>query len=152
MEQSGVCVMLQKIALQPEVDDRLAASFLIKAILVVKNDASRNWSFSQLLPLKSHHYALLASTGDAALRLVKHIKPDLFILDYYLLDMDGLELYRQLHATKELKDIPAIIVGADLLQDVAWKVDTHHLVILSKPFSVDELLRIMIRVELSAAK
>ena len=144
--------MLQKIALQPEVDDRLATSFLIKTILVVKNDATRNWSFSQLLPLKSHHYALLATTGDAALQLVKHIKPDLFILDYYLLDMDGLELYRQLHATKELKDIPAIIVGADLLQDVAWKVDTHHLVILSKSFSVDELLRIMIRVELSASK
>ena len=144
--------MLQKIALQPAVDDRLARSYLIKFILVVKNDATRNWSFSQLLPLKSHHYALLASTGHAALQLVKHIKPDLFILDYYLLDMDGLELYRQLHATKELKDIPAIIVGADLLQDVAWKVDTHQLVILSRSFSVDELLRIMIRVELSAAK
>jgi hypothetical protein len=61
-------------------------------------------------------------------------------------------LYRQLHATKELENIPAIIVGADLLQDVAWKACTHHLVILSKPFSVDELLRIMIRVELSASK
>jgi len=32
--------MLQKIALQPEVDDRLAASFLIKTILVVKNDTT----------------------------------------------------------------------------------------------------------------
>src|SRR5215467_7719681 len=124
--------MLQEIALQPEVDDRLAASFLIKTILVVKNDATRNWPSSQILSLKSHHYALLASTGDAALRLVRHIKPDLFILDYYLLDMDGLELYRQLHATKGLEDIPTIIVGADLLKDVAREVDTQHLVILSK--------------------
>jgi len=32
------------------VDDRLAASFLIKTILVVKNDTTRNWPFSQLLP------------------------------------------------------------------------------------------------------
>ncbi len=144
--------MLQKIALQPEADARLVTSFLVKTILVVKNDAARNWSFSQLLPLKPHHYALLASTGDAALRLVKNIKPDLFILDYSLPDMDGLELYRQLHATKELQDVPAIIVDADLLEGGAWKDDTHRLVILSKPFSVDELLRIMTRLELSASK
>jgi len=152
MELPRMYVMLQKIALQPEADVHLVTSLLTKTILVVKNDATRNWPFSQHLPLKSHHYALLASTADAALRLVKQIKPDLFILDYYLLDMDGLELYRQLHETKGLEDIPAIIVGADLLQDVAWKVDTHHLVILSKSFSIDELLRIMTRVELSASK
>src|SRR5437868_14093353 len=71
------CDMLQKIALQPEADARLVTSLLIKTILVVKNDATRNWPFSQHLPLKSPHYALLASSGDAALRLVKQIKPDL---------------------------------------------------------------------------
>src|SRR5215471_1522829 len=143
--------MFQKKAFQPEVYDRIAASFLIKTILIVKNNATGDRSCSQLLSLQPHHYALLASSGSAALRLIKHIKPDLFLLDYHLQDMNGLELYKQLHATKELEDVPAIIVGAHVLQDGTWGVEPHQLVILSKTFSLNELLRIIIKGELSAA-
>src|SRR5215467_7894405 len=120
--------MFQKKAFQPEVYDRIAASFLIKTILVAKNNVTGDRSFSQLLSLQPHHYALLASSSSAALRLVKHIKPDLFLLDYNLQDMNGLKLYRQLHAIKELEDVPAIIVGANLLQDGTCGVETHQLV------------------------
>jgi CheY-like chemotaxis protein len=145
-------VMVHKITLKSNMHDHLASSFLIMTVLIVKNDATGGRSFSQLLFLQSHRYALLASSGSAALRLVKHIRPDLLLLDYNRLDMDGLELYRQLQMTKDLVDIPAIIVGANLLQDVTWKVETYHLVLLRKTFSLGDLLRITTRVGLEASK
>jgi CheY-like chemotaxis protein len=72
------------------------------------------------------------------LETVKTIKPNLFVLDYLLPRMNGIDLYDQLHATKELEDIPAIMMSANLPASEARK---RKITCLKKPFELDELLQ-----------
>jgi CheY-like chemotaxis protein len=76
--------------------------------------------------------------GNRALQVVERIKPDLFLLDDRLPDMNGIELYDHLHASKELEAVPALIVSARFPQYEARK---RNLLCLQKPIKLDELLQ-----------
>ena len=69
----------------------------------------------------------------------KHIKPDLFLLEYHLPDIDGLALYDLLHETQELASIPAIIFGVPLPTQALAVVKTQRLVLLSTPIDLEGL-------------
>ena len=57
---------------------------------------------------------MLATDGLDALRMVEGIKPGLFVLDYHLPGMNGIELYDRLHAIETLADVPALMISARL--------------------------------------
>ncbi len=78
--------------------------------------------------------------GSEALEIVKHIKPDLFILDYRLPSMNGIELYDHLHAISKLEDIPAIIISAVTFEQVKEDIESRQLGLLEKPFDLDVFL------------
>jgi CheY-like chemotaxis protein len=61
----------------------------------------------------------------------------MILLDYLLPHMNGLDLYDYLHAHKPLKDIPVIMISANLPQK---EVNRRHLIGLQKPFELDDLL------------
>ncbi len=69
--------------------------------------------------------------------VVREIKPDLFLLDYHLPSMDGIELYDHLHATKGLEQIPAILLSANLPRK---ELEKRKMVGVRKPFELDTLL------------
>lgn len=80
--------------------------------------------------------------GQAGIKLVKEILPDLILLDLMLPDMDGLEIFRQLKNVPSTKDIPVIVITAKaqsidkvLGLEIA-KVDQY----ISKPFRPNELV------------
>ena len=80
--------------------------------------------------------------GQAGIKLVKEILPDLILLDLMLPDMDGLEIFRQLKNDPYTKDIPVIVITAKaqsidkvLGLEIA-KVDQY----ISKPFRPNELV------------
>ena len=78
----------------------------------------------------------------AALHFTQHVKPQLFLLDYYLPDMNGIQLYDRLHARKELEAVPALITGA-YLEAAADDIKQRGLLALEKPFELDEFLSII---------
>jgi CheY-like chemotaxis protein len=80
---------------------------------------------------------MLVTDGYQALRVVHDIKPSLFITDYRLPHMNGLELCDRLRATKGLEHTPAIVMSAYLPEQ---EVEKRHLVGLQKPFELDDLL------------
>jgi DNA-binding response OmpR family regulator len=110
-----------------------------KFILIVEDDADISVFLQEAIKLEPHHHALIAVDGNHALEVVRQVKPDLFLLDYYLDKMTGIDLYHQLHATDGLEDIPAIILSASLTKHIK-EIDDHHLVGMSKPVDLDELL------------
>jgi CheY-like chemotaxis protein len=79
----------------------------------------------------------LVSDGFQALKTVRSLKPNLFLLDYQLPSMNGIKLYDRLHAIKELADIPAIVFSAN---PPLQKVRERKLACLKKPVELDELL------------
>ena len=108
-------------------------------IFIVEDDESNGMLLAELLLRETSYYPLLLQDSLHVLQLTRFIKPLLFLLDYYLPGMNGLELYEQLHAREELKDVPAIILSASL-DDHIDEINRHSLVALHKPFDLDEFL------------
>jgi CheY-like chemotaxis protein len=67
--------------------------------------------------------------------------PDLFLFDYHLPDMTGLQLYDQLHAQKEFEHIPAILMSAQLPGGA--ELESRQVLGLSKPFRIKQLLELI---------
>jgi len=113
-----------------------------KTILVVEDDADLGDLIMQVLDLHSEqehtsYHAVLTIDSMQALEAVKSIIPDLFLLDYYLPRMNGLELYDRLHASPGLEQVPAIFISANPPQQ---EIGKRHLVSLKKPFNLKDLL------------
>jgi two-component system response regulator VicR len=83
-----------------------------------------------------------ADGGIEGLEKVRTEKPDLVLLDLMMPDMDGWEVYQQIKADPELRDIPVVVVTAKaqsidkVLGLHIAKVDDY----ITKPFSPQELL------------
>ena len=83
-----------------------------------------------------------ANGGVEGLDAVRREKPDLVLLDLMMPDMDGWEVYQQMKADPELRDIPVVVVTAKaqsidkVLGLHIAKVDDY----ITKPFGPQELL------------
>jgi two-component system response regulator VicR len=89
-----------------------------------------------------------ATGGQEGLDMIRKIKPDLVLLDLMMPDMDGWEVYQQMKADPDLKNIPVIVVTAKaqsidkILGLHIAKVDDY----VTKPFGPQELLQSVERV------
>lgn len=110
----------------------------VKTILVVEDDEDIGSFIVEALLQETSYQALLVTTGSKALETVKTIKPNLFVLDYLLPRMNGIDLYDRLHSSKDLEDIPAIMISANLPSGEARK---RKITCLKKPFELDDLLQ-----------
>lgn len=108
-------------------------------IFIVEDDESNGILLAELLLRETAYYPLLLQDVSHVLHLSRFIKPLLFLLDYYLPGMNGVELYEQLHAREELKDVPAIILSASLDGHME-EINSHGLIGLHKPFDLDEFI------------
>ena len=61
----------------------------VKSILVVEDDSDIGLFLVQAISQETPHQALLVTDGFQALKAVASIKPNLFILDYWLPSMNG---------------------------------------------------------------
>ena len=83
-----------------------------------------------------------ANGGIEGLETVKRERPDLVLLDLMMPDMDGWEVYQQMKADDELRNIPVVVVTAKaqsidkVLGLHIAKVDDY----ITKPFGPQELL------------
>ncbi len=130
-------------------DGLLTTSPRVRTILVVEHDPSLGDSFTQHLSFKPHHYAKRVTSAAAALHFVTHIRPNLFLLQYHLPDMDGLSLYDLLQERRGLASIPAIIVGVPLPQQALAVIKTRQLMLLSTPIDLAELGRDIVQLGMS---
>ena len=81
--------------------------------------------------------------GKEGLEVIRREKPDLILLDLMMPEVDGWEVYRQMKADEQVKDIPVIVVTAKaqsidkVLGLHIAKVDDY----VTKPFGPQELLK-----------
>jgi DNA-binding response OmpR family regulator len=82
-----------------------------------------------------------AGGGRSGLEAIRKHKPDLVLLDLMMPDMDGWEVYQQMKADSEMKEIPVVVVTAKaqsidkVLGLHIAKVDDY----ITKPFGPDDL-------------
>ncbi len=110
----------------------------VKTVLVVEDDTGIGTFLIQAIQQETHYQAMLVTDGFQALKVVANIKPGLFILDYQLPRMNGIELYDRLHTIPGMEEIPAIIVSARLPRH---EIERRKIIGISKPLELDDFLQ-----------
>lgn len=97
----------------------------------------------KLLEMESDEFFVeVASSGEEAIELSKENPPHLFMVDYHLVDMDGLELVQYLREQPEFSQTPIIMAsGLDVRREA---LNMGADVFLLKPFEPGDLAGIMI--------
>src|SRR3984893_3685445 len=114
----------------------------VKMILIVEDDPDIGQYLSLAISHETPYLSLLVTDSVRALEVVKHIRPNLFMLDYRLPCLNGVELYDELHLTAGLETIPAIIMCAGLPRDqLENEIKRRHLAVLPNPYDLDDLLQ-----------
>lgn len=108
-----------------------------KTILLVEDDTTISELLVQLITQETQYQVLAVPDGSQALELVRNIKPQLLILDYWLPFMHGIELYDQLHKTEGLEQVPAIMLSVNA---PLREINSRQIMYMKKPFDMYRLL------------
>ena len=111
----------------------------VKTVFIVEDDEAIGEFLVEAIEQETPYQAVLASDGLQALKMLRTVKPDVLILDYGLPDMNGLEFYDAIHAVKALKDLPVLIISAEMAR-IQKEVKARQLSQLQKPFELTHLL------------
>jgi DNA-binding response OmpR family regulator len=112
----------------------------IKTILVVEDDTTIAELLVQIISQETHYQVFTVPDGSQALNLVKNIKPELLILDYWLPTTHGIELYDRLHDIEGLEQVPTIMLSVHApLREIIQR----QIVYMKKPFDMYKLLEVI---------
>jgi len=110
-----------------------------KRIVIIEDEA--NIAKAEEMILSPHYDISVAYDGEAGLKLVKEIKPDLIVLDLMLPERGGYDVCFHIRQDHEIKDTKILMVTA-LAQNIDKNkgkfVGTDDYLV--KPFEPDQLL------------
>jgi CheY-like chemotaxis protein len=109
-----------------------------KLVLLVEDDPNIGEVLVQAISQETPHQVLLKTDGAGALAAAQSQKPDLFILDYHLPRMTGIELYDRLHVITELSNVPTLMISARL---PAHELAKRKITGMNKPIDLDDFLQ-----------
>ena len=113
------------------------ASEQVKLIFVVEDDADIGEVITTTIQEVTSYRAVLFTDGFQALKAMRTLTPHLFLLDYWLPGMNGIELYDKLQESVDLQQLPVIMMSAYLPNS---ELGERKIIPLHKPFEINELL------------
>ncbi len=117
----------------PQSVDKTANS----SIMVVASDPKFLKYLEMALKLEFEHEIFSLTRAKRAVDLSMHVKPDLFIIDYHLLDLSALELSSRLHNINTLESIPTIILSSPV---TSWsETQIYNTTFLTMQFTLEDL-------------
>src|SRR4029434_9289958 len=94
--------------------------------------------------LRSLHFEMKSlSQGSHLLETVKEFRPDLVLLDLWLPDVSGIELFRQLKSREEEKKIPVVFFSANPMKEEYCLNELGAEGFIKKPYEASELVEII---------
>lgn len=111
-----------------------------QTILIVEDDPDISSLLIELIALETPYQVACVPNGVKALELAQMIHPCLFILDYILPGMNGIDLHDQLHALQGLEHVPTMMLSANYPQS---EVDKRQILGIHKPFELDIILTVI---------
>lgn len=104
--------------------------------MIVDDDKTTVKLLRTLLELDGFDVSI-APLGAGVLAQALEVQPNLFLIDYHLSDMDGVEVIRTLRADPHFADAPIIMASGLDVEDEALKAGAT--MFLVKPFEPDAL-------------
>lgn len=109
-------------------------------ILIVEDDAAIRDFLQQLIEAETPYTSVVANDGPRALAIVPQVRPCLFLLDYRLPGMNGVELYDRLQTVEEARGVPAIMMSATLPTSDLQERGIYQ---LRKPMDIGNVVRMI---------
>ncbi len=105
-------------------------------VMIVDDDRTTVKLLQTLLELDGFEVSS-AARGMDVLTLANRVQPDIFLMDYHLSDMDGVEVIKTLRQTSEFARTPIIMTSGLDVEDEALAAGAS--MFLVKPFEPGEL-------------
>jgi CheY-like chemotaxis protein len=109
-------------------------------ILIVEDDVAIGDFLQQLIEEETLYTSIVVPDGPHALAVVQQIRPCLFLLDYRLPGMNGVELFDRLQTIDEAKGVPAIMMSATLPTSDLQQRGIYQ---LRKPMDIGNVVRMI---------
>jgi DNA-binding response OmpR family regulator len=135
-------------------DHAVKRSELPASSILLVDDAPRNLQVLVNILREEDCKISVATSGRKALEIIRHIHPDLILLDIIMPQIDGFQVCKTLKASPDTKDIPIIFLSARIeTEDILKGFDLGAVDYITKPFNKAELqARIKIHLELRKAQ
>ncbi len=113
---------------------------IAKGILIVEDDPSIRDTLRVVFEEEIMHEVLFAENGEEALKILQTARPKLFLLDYKLPGINGLELARRIRSMRCYEQTPVLLMSASILRE---DLTQYQLKYIRKPFELDLLLEMV---------
>jgi DNA-binding response OmpR family regulator len=121
-------------------------------IVLLVDDSPESLGFLTTALEQAGVTVLVARSGEAALKIVERVTPDVVLMDAVMPGLDGFETCRRMKALAPLTHVPIIFMtGLTETEHIVHALESGGVDYLSKPINVDEL-RARIRVHLANAR
>lgn len=121
---------------QPQNSD----SCIVKTILIIEDNAALGNLLREVLQDETTCQIFLVSSAEAAIRTLQTVNPQLFVLDYCLPGMNGLEFAERVRAMERYEQTPILLMSPAFPQA---NIAKQHLRCLPKPFDLNSLLQMV---------
>jgi two-component system sensor histidine kinase/response regulator len=109
-------------------------------ILIVDDNPTNIELLKQILGDKGYE-VMVALSGEAALKLVSDIKPNLILLDVMMPGIDGYDTCKELKSNDKTKEIPVIFITAKTEpSDIVKGFAVGGVDYVTKPLQIEELI------------
>ncbi len=105
-------------------------------VMIVDDDRNTVKLLQTLLELDGF-VVVVAGRGADVMPIAEQAKPDIFLMDYHLADMDGVDVVRQLRLTDTFATIPIVMASGLDVEDEAKAAGVNFFMI--KPFEPGDL-------------
>lgn len=112
-----------------------------QTILVVDDEWTVRDLLVNVIEQETTYQVMAVCDASQAFEALDSITPGLFILDYGLPGVNGLQLHDLLHSIKGLENVPTLMLSAYAPSRQAMR--DRHITYLTKPFDVEVLLSVL---------
>ena len=105
-------------------------------VMIVDDDRNTVKLLQTLLELDGF-VVVVTGRGADVLPAANEAKPDIFLMDYHLADMDGVDVVRELRKTEPFTKTPIVMASGLDVEDEAKAAGVDHFMI--KPFEPSDL-------------
>lgn len=110
-----------------------------KSILIVEDDIGIRDVLVDVIEGETAYQTFVASNGETALSMLQNIAPDMFLVDYRLPGMNGVQFIGHIRGCKRYQHTPIVVMSACQ----SWTENPRDIRYLAKPFELDEFLEII---------
>jgi DNA-binding response OmpR family regulator len=112
-----------------------------RVVIVVEDDRPVGELLASIINDEEGYYAIHVTRPTEALETLKHVKPDLLVLDVGLPGMSGIELYDRVREDEKLKRVPIMFETAVAREHKSEFRERGIQHVIEKPFDLDEVIR-----------